>query len=69
MAALLPPYFMRGGRRGLPKAQASSIWGYSVSIAMFLVALMGPILGAIADHSGSKKTLHGHIRGHGGDFY
>lgn len=59
MAALLPPYFSGVAAAGLPKAQASSIWGYSVSISMFLVALMGPILGAIADHTGSKKRFMG----------
>ena len=57
MAALLPPYFSNVAAADLPKVRASSIWGYSVSIAMLLVALMGPILGAIADHTGSKKRF------------
>ena len=57
MAALLPPYFSGVAAAEMPAAQASSIWAYSVSIAMLVVALMGPILGAIADHTGGKKRF------------
>ena len=59
MAALLPPYFSNVAAAGLPKAQASSIWAYSVTISMLAVALLGPILGAFADHTGSKKRFMG----------
>ena len=57
MAALLPPYFSGVAASSLPRAQASSIWGYAVSISMLIVALMGPVLGAIADQTGSKKRF------------
>ncbi|MBN1402119.1 MAG: MFS transporter [Anaerolineae bacterium] len=57
MAALLPPYFSNVAAASLPKAQASSIWGYAVSISMLIVALMGPVLGAIADYTGGKKRF------------
>ncbi|MBC7236799.1 MAG: MFS transporter [Chloroflexi bacterium] len=57
MAALLPPYFSRVAAATLPKNVATSIWGYAVSAAMLLVAFMGPVLGAIADHSGGKKRF------------
>lgn len=57
MAALLPPYFSNVAAKGLAKAQASSIWGYSTSLAMLLGAIAGPILGAIADHTGRKKSF------------
>ena len=57
MAALLPPYFSGVAASGLSPATASSIWGYSVSIAMIITAFMGPILGAIADYSGAKKRF------------
>ena len=36
-------------------AEGSRYWGISVGIAMLTVAIISPILGAIADHSGSKK--------------
>jgi MFS transporter, UMF1 family len=58
MAALLPPYFSNVAAAGMAnKAMASAIWGYSSALAMFLTALMGPILGAIADYTGSKKRF------------
>jgi len=59
MAALLPPYFSGVAAAGLEPAQASSIWGYAVSIAMLFTAFMGPVLGAAADYSGSKKRFMG----------
>jgi len=33
------------------------IWGYATSIATFIVALMAPVLGAVADYKGMKKRL------------
>ncbi len=57
MAALLPPYFSNVAASGLAKNVATSVWGYSISISMLIVALMGPVLGAIADHTGSKKRF------------
>ncbi|HHX63780.1 MAG TPA: MFS transporter [Chloroflexi bacterium] len=57
MAALLPPYFSSVAAAGLPPAQATSIWAYSVSAAMLLVAVLGPVLGAIADYTGAKKRF------------
>ncbi|MFO7696762.1 MAG: MFS transporter [Anaerolineae bacterium] len=59
MAALLPPYFSNVAAAGLEPARASSIWGYAVSIAMLFTAFMGPIMGAAADYSGSKKRFMG----------
>ncbi len=38
-------------------AQGSFLWGLAVGIAMLFVALTSPILGAIADFSGSKKRF------------
>ena len=55
MAALLPPYFSNVAAASLPKARATSLWGYSVALAMLVAACLGPILGAIADHTGGKK--------------
>ena len=57
MAALLPPYFSNVAAAQLPKAQASSIWGYATSLSMVLIAFSGPVLGAIADYTGSKKRF------------
>ena len=37
--------------------EGSRLWGISVGIAMLVVAITGPILGAIADFSASKKKM------------
>lgn len=38
-------------------AEGSRLWGISVGIAMLVVALTSPVLGAIADFSGAKKRF------------
>jgi UMF1 family MFS transporter len=38
-------------------AEGSRLWGISVGIAMLVVAVISPILGAIADFSASKKKM------------
>ncbi len=38
-------------------AEGSRLWGLAVGIAMLVVAVTSPILGAIADYSGSKKKF------------
>lgn len=38
-------------------AEGSRWWGLAIAIAMLLVAIVAPILGAIADYSGSKKRF------------
>ncbi len=56
IAAILPPYFSSVAHAaGFTKTQASSIWGYVTSSAMLSVALLAPILGALADYTETKK--------------
>lgn len=38
-------------------AEGSRLWGLSVGIAMLVVAVISPVLGAIADYSASKKRF------------
>ncbi len=38
-------------------AEGSKLWGLAVGIAMLVATLISPILGAIADFSGSKKRF------------
>ena len=57
MAALLPPYFSGVAAASLPKAQASSIWGFSLAISSLVIAFLNPVLGAIADNTGTKKRF------------
>lgn len=38
-------------------AEGSRLWGLTISIAMIIVAVAAPIMGAIADYSGAKKRF------------
>ncbi|UCC54539.1 MAG: MFS transporter, partial [Anaerolineaceae bacterium] len=38
-------------------SEGSRLWGIAVGLAMLVVAVTSPILGAIADYSGSKKPF------------
>lgn len=39
---------------GAARAQAQSTWGWGLAITGILIAILAPLLGAIADHSGRK---------------
>ena len=54
-AAVLPVYFSNVAAAHLPDYQRTAIWSWTTAIYMILVALMGPIFGAMADFSGTKK--------------
>lgn len=55
MAAVLPVYYSSVAAANLPANQATVYWGYTTSIALFIIAILSPVLGAIADYKGSKK--------------
>lgn len=55
MAAVLPVYYSSVAAANLPEGRATIYWGYTASIALVIVALLSPILGAIADFRGAKK--------------
>jgi UMF1 family MFS transporter len=38
-------------------AEGSRLWGLTISVAMVIVAIAAPIMGAIADYSGAKKRF------------
>ncbi|MCQ6558673.1 MFS transporter [Paenibacillus mendelii] len=54
LAAVMPIYYKDVAGAGLPGNTAENYWGYTQTVAMLCVALLSPIMGAIADHSGSK---------------
>ncbi|WP_102345817.1 MFS transporter [Bacillus sp. Marseille-P3661] len=56
MAAILPVFYYDVAAKG-SESIASSLWGYSQAIAVLFVALLSPILGAIADYSGNKSKF------------
>jgi len=58
MAALYPPFFRSISESdGLAPAEATARWGLVTAGALLLIALSGPLLGAIADLTGGKKRL------------
>jgi len=65
MGAVLPTFYSEVAGANLEPVQASGYWGYTNTIAMLLVAVAAPILGAIADHSGAKKRFLGGFAGLG----
>ncbi|MCF8002096.1 MAG: MFS transporter [Halanaerobiales bacterium] len=57
LAAVLPIYYNDVAAANLPDNLATSYWGYTQAIAMLIIALITPILGAVADYSKSKKIF------------
>ena len=57
MAAVLPIYYSDVAAKTLTKTLATSYWGYTQSIAMLVVAISAPILGAMADYSRAKMKF------------
>jgi len=57
MAAVLPVYYSSVAAATLPANIATAYWGYTTSLAALLAAVISPILGAMADFRGSKKSF------------
>ena len=58
VSTLLPIYFNAlATSAGIDENMYLSYWGYAGSIATILVALIGPICGALSDRKGYKKLL------------
>jgi UMF1 family MFS transporter len=59
MAAVLPEFYSSVAGSTLDKTIATGYWGYSNTIAMLIIAITAPMLGAIGDHSSAKKRFLG----------
>ena len=58
VATLIPIYFnYLAESEGISKVDYLAYWGYAASVATVIVALIGPVLGTIADTKGFKKPL------------
>ena len=57
MAAILPVYYSTVAAATLAPSQATAYWGFTTSLAALLAALVGPVLGAVADFKASKKRF------------
>ncbi len=54
IAAVMPVYYEKVAGKGLGENMATVYWANTQSIGALIVALLSPVLGAIADYSGSK---------------
>lgn len=57
MGAVLPVYYARVAASGLPGNVATGYWGYTTAIAMAIIVVASPVLGAAADYMGAKKRF------------
>ncbi|MGL4382137.1 MAG: MFS transporter [Bacilli bacterium] len=58
LATIIPIYFKNiSSEQGVSLVQSTAYWGYTLALSTLIIALIGPILGAIADHQGMKKKL------------
>jgi UMF1 family MFS transporter len=57
IVAVFPPFFTEYAAAGFTPAEATSRFAWTTTISVTIVALMAPVLGAIADHRPLKKTF------------
>jgi MFS transporter, UMF1 family len=57
VAAVFPIYFHKVAADGLSAATATSRFAWATTIAILIVAIIAPLLGAIADYAAIKKKL------------
>ena len=57
IAAIFPIYFQKVAAAGMPAAEATSRFAWATTIAIVIVAVVAPLLGAVADHTPIKKRL------------
>ena len=58
VTTIVPIYFNALAKAGgLDSVQYLAYWGYAASVATLLVALTGPVLGAVSDWKGRKKPM------------
>jgi UMF1 family MFS transporter len=59
ITAVFPLFFSDVAAAGLPPAVATARFAWATTIAVAVIAVLGPILGAIADYRGAKKAMLG----------
>ncbi|NLK65615.1 MAG: MFS transporter [Tissierellia bacterium] len=58
ISTIIPIYFKNiAAMDGVSPADSTAYWGYAMSASTLIVAVLGPILGALADTKGYKKPL------------
>ena len=60
LTAVFPVYYRAlATQAGLAPQEATAYWAYTTSLSILVVALIGPVLGAMADVAGGKKRFLG----------
>ena len=57
IVAIFPPFFGEYAAAGLPPIEATSRFAWATTLAVTIVAVIAPVLGAIADHRALKKRM------------
>ena len=57
IAAVFPIYYQKVAAAGQPEALATSRFAWATTIAILIVAIVAPLLGAVADYRALKKPL------------
>lgn len=58
ISTIIPIYFKNiASMDGVSPANSTAYWGYAMSTSTLIVAILGPILGALADTKGYKRPL------------
>jgi UMF1 family MFS transporter len=57
IVAVFPPFFSDYAAAGLSPTEATARFAWSTTFAVTVVALIGPVLGAVADYRAAKKKL------------
>jgi UMF1 family MFS transporter len=55
--AVFPIYFVSVAAAGLPDGRGTQLYARANSIALLVVALLSPVLGAVSDYAGAKKRF------------
>jgi UMF1 family MFS transporter len=57
MFAVLPVFYQNVAASTVPENLRTAYWGYTQTVALVIIALISPILGAAADYLGAKKKF------------
>ncbi|BDD85906.1 MFS transporter [Desulfofustis limnaeus] len=57
VTAIMPIYFKDVAAQGMPDAISTAHWGFANAAASLILALLSPLLGALADHRRQKKNF------------
>lgn len=57
VTAIMPIFFKDVAAAGMSPAESTANWGFANSAASLILALLAPVLGALADYEGRKKMF------------